>query len=329
MALLLTIPMRPKTSLPGESTGSSLDEIRISVALVTRNRPQSLIRCLKSWRAQNVQPLEIVVSDDSDDAVRPEIRRIATEFGARWIGGPRRGLYANRNHVAAECQGTHVFSADDDHEHPVDFLERCLAALQTDPRSAWCLGEVYSWNEIQNGWGVPGELTMDGASNMPRDTSDTWAWSDGATLCPRQVFQSGLLFSEAFRFGSSYLEFGCLLHSAGHKIRILKNTGVIHHMNQVGRSYQIPVEESAATYFALLMLARVYQPCNRHLARLLVYFAKQIIRQPVTCMKALPWALREKRKRTLWFHQWLATHGRETGRSRAHLGGSEAFTAVG
>jgi len=41
--------------------------IRLSVALVTRNRPESLDRCLASLRAQDTQPFEIAVSDDGDD----------------------------------------------------------------------------------------------------------------------------------------------------------------------------------------------------------------------------------------------------------------------
>jgi hypothetical protein len=173
------------------------------------------------------------------------------------------------------------------------------------------LGEVLSWEDIPQGWRVPGELLMRGAPQVPTDTSNTWAWSDGATLCPRRVFDSGLLFCEAFRFGQSYLEFGCLLHSVGQRIRILKNTGVIHHLNQVGRSFQIPVEECAASYFAMLMLARVYKPSNKHLALLVIYFLKRVVRQPVIFFRAFPWALREKRKRTEWFQQWKSTHGKE------------------
>lgn len=279
-------------------------ETRISVALVTRNRPDSLVRCLKSWRAQSTLPLEIIVSDDSDDAFRLEVQQIAKRFEARWIPGPRRGLYANRNFAAAQCAGTHVLSGDDDHEHPADLLEKCQAALREDSRSAWCLGEVLSWEEVGRGWRVPGELHVRGAPRTPMNTSNTWAWSDGATLCPKRVFDSGLLFCEAFRFGWSYLEYGCLLHSLGQRIRILQNTGVIHHLEQVGRSYQIPIEECAASYFALMMLARVYQPNKKNQALLTAYFLKQVVRRPVTFARALPWALREKRKRAEWFRHW-------------------------
>ena len=281
----------------------------ISIAVATRNPPDSLIRCLKSWRAQNLQPFEVVVSDDSHDSIRPEIKRIVRQFEARWVAGARRGLYANRNHVAVNCRGTHVFSADDDHEHPVDLLEKCQAALQEDPNSAWCLGEILSWDEIAQGWGLPGELSMNGASRMPQDFSNTWAWSDGATLCPRQAFDAGLRFYEAFRFGASYLEFGCLLHAAGQRIRILKGTGVIHHLNQVGRSFDIPLEERAASYFAILMLARVYQPSLKNRFLLAIFCVKQAVRRPITFLQAFPWALREMGERTDWFRQWLEQNG--------------------
>ncbi|MFM6022178.1 MAG: glycosyltransferase family 2 protein, partial [Dolichospermum sp.] len=43
-----------------------MSNILLSIALVTRNRPESLERCLKSLRSQNVQPFEVVISDDSD-----------------------------------------------------------------------------------------------------------------------------------------------------------------------------------------------------------------------------------------------------------------------
>jgi glycosyltransferase involved in cell wall biosynthesis len=287
---------------------NSAAEIKISIAVVTRNRPEWLRRCLKSWRTQIIQPFEIVISDDSDDSMRPEIRQIAEQFEAQWIAGPRRGLYANRNHVAVHCRGTHVFSADDDHEHPVDLLEKCLIALQEDSNSAWCLGEVWSWEDVSGKWGVPGELRLNGVANLPKDISNTWAWSDGATLCPRRVFDSGLSFCEAFRFGSSFLEFGCLLRAVGQRIRILKTTGVIHHAYQAGSSFQIPIEECASRYFSTLMLALVYQPSEKHSILLAAYLFKQILRQPLIFIKAFPWALREKRKRTKWFRQWQSTH---------------------
>ena len=56
-------------------TAKSHPLIKLSVALVTRNRPDWLRRCLGSWRTQSVQPYEIVISDDSgEDSRRMSMR---------------------------------------------------------------------------------------------------------------------------------------------------------------------------------------------------------------------------------------------------------------
>src|SRR4051794_13593699 len=91
---------------------------RISVALVTRNRPESLERTLTSLRAQDRQPFEVLVSDDSDDAKATLTRKVAARYGCRYERGPRRGLYANRNAAHALCRGSHIRTMDDDHEFP-------------------------------------------------------------------------------------------------------------------------------------------------------------------------------------------------------------------
>lgn len=246
--------------------------IRISVALVTRNRPESLERALKSWRAQSVQPWEIVVSDDSDPEQAKATEQVVLRYGCRYLKGPQRGLYANRNHVAPACQGTHILSADDDHEHPKDFLEQLLAAAERESETVWCLGEVYSWDEFNSGnpWFGPGQINPHGVLEAVSDdpSAPCWALSDGATLYPRGVFDLGLRFYDGVRFGDSYKEFGCLLYHCGWRIRPLRGTGVIHHLAEVGRSFNLRDEELAATLFALLMFTFFYQPTlrNRSLA---------------------------------------------------------------
>jgi glycosyltransferase involved in cell wall biosynthesis len=283
-------------------------QMQISVAVVTRNRPDSLERALRSWRRQTRQPYEIIVSDDSDDFFSARVADTVAHYGARYIKGPRKGLYSNRNHVAIQATGTHVLSADDDHEHPIDLVDKCFSAIQRDPSAIWCLGEVHSEGDIANGWLIPGELHLSGAPRPPSDPSDTWAWSDGATVCPKEVFASGLRFSEEFRFGASYLEFGCLLHFLGYRVRILENTGVIHHLVEGCRSFNEPVEERAALFFALLMLAQVYQRTPKNLMKLNFYFIKQAMRRPLTLAKALPAAQRAKRHRCAWLDRWRSSN---------------------
>src|SRR5271154_1682031 len=110
----------------------------ISIALLTRNRPESLRRCLASVRSQDAQPFEIVISDDSDDPSAAEA--IAKEFEASHVAGPHRGLYANRNAAAAACRGTHIRTMDDDHTLPPGHLRICLEAVTRDPQALWTCG---------------------------------------------------------------------------------------------------------------------------------------------------------------------------------------------
>ena len=288
-------------------------EVTISIALVTRNRPESLRRCLRSWRSQTIEPFEIVVSDDSDEEFQAEVKRIAVEFGAKWINGPQRGLYANRNHVARACLGSHFFSSDDDHEHPKDLLAICTEEVRADPRSSWCLGEVAAWEDIESkGWYLPGELSVTGGSVVPKDRSNCRAWSDGATVFPREIFDDGLYFCEAFRFGVSYLEFGCLLQAVGRRIRVLNKTGVIHHFGGAERSFKIPDEERASWYFAILMLARVYQPTAKNSLLMAFYFFKELIKSPFKCWKSLSWARKAKSEREQWYTGWSSNRPRNS-----------------
>src|ERR1700758_2910460 len=116
-------------------------EIRLSVALITRNRPVSLERGLASLRAQGEQPFEVIVSDDSDAGIAPIIQKIAGAFGCRYLCGPKKGLYANRNFAAANCLGTHIRTMDDNHVLPCDHLSKCVAAIRRDRNAIWTTGE--------------------------------------------------------------------------------------------------------------------------------------------------------------------------------------------
>ena len=116
-------------------------DIHLSVALITRTRPDSLLRCLESLRAQETQPFEVVVSDDSDGECAARNREIAGSAGCHYVAGPRRTLYANRNFAARQCRGTHIRTMDDDHTFPPGHFARCLAAVHSDPDSLWTVGE--------------------------------------------------------------------------------------------------------------------------------------------------------------------------------------------
>jgi glycosyltransferase involved in cell wall biosynthesis len=205
------------------------DDIRISVALVTRNRPDSLRRCLASLRAQSVQPFEVLVSDDSDDSFVEKTMAAADESGCRRQAGPRRGLYANRNAAALACAGTHIRTMDDDHTFPPGHFAACLAAVRGDPAAFWSTGEVgYIDGEFYGRTERALQLTPAGVGSPPPDPDDNWAVADGSTIYPRAVFDRGLRMAEDFAYGAAYLEFGIFLYRNGWRGRCVPGAVVEH-----------------------------------------------------------------------------------------------------
>jgi glycosyltransferase involved in cell wall biosynthesis len=215
----------------GALTAAPLPErqtpIRLSIALVTRNRPEWLRRSLASWRAQPIQPFEIIVSDDSDDPVREQNQEIAKDFDCMWVPGPRRGLYANRNHAFLAGTGTHVMSADDDHTHPNRFVEEVLAGIGADPEAIWTVGERAA-DRPGSTSSIPGELRADGTIGPAALADASAAIACGSTVYPRKVFEHGLRYPETYRFGGLWYLWGHRLRRAGFRIRHLESTFVWH-----------------------------------------------------------------------------------------------------
>lgn len=214
--------------------------IRLSIALLTRNRPANLRRCLASLRAQDVQPFEIIVSDDSDDTTAGVA--IAGEYDATHLAGPRRGLYANRNVAALACRGSHIRTMDDDHTFPPAHLRACLDAVEQEPRAVWTCGEQSFLDGKPNTFTVhAAQLHPSGAACAVENPNDNWAVADGATIYPREVFDRGLRFIEEFGYGSSYLEFGALLYARGWRSRCVPGAFVEHHDEVAAQTRRSPV----------------------------------------------------------------------------------------
>ncbi|HAZ50085.1 MAG TPA: glycosyltransferase family 2 protein [Cyanobacteria bacterium UBA11371] len=215
---------------------SNIPEIRLSVALVTRNRPESLKRCLESWRSQTVSPFEIVVSDDSDPTYASQIRELAQQFGCLYTPGPRRGLYANRNHASLICSGTHILSADDDHTHPQDYVEKILEVVASDAKRVWIFTErnpSYPDTSLI----CPPELHRSGGGCMPKDPSNCAAIADGSSVYPRQIFDQGLRYDETYPFGNMFYLWGQVLVKEGWRISFSDATFVWHNVANGGREF--------------------------------------------------------------------------------------------
>ena len=244
------------------------DEVRPSIALVTRNRPDSLRRCLESLRAQELQPFEVIVSDDSDEEFASGTRKVAEKFDCRWIAGPRRGLYVNRNFAALQCKGTHVRTMDDDHTFPAGHFAQCFAAVRSDPGVIWTTGEVSFVDGKYYGIAeTAAQLHPSGLGGPVEDRNNNWAISDGSTIYPRSVFDRGLRMVEEFGFGSSYLEFGAYLYRNGFRSRCLPGVVVEHHAGMETIKREKSPEAVASWMFASLCFNLHFKPDTMRAAK--------------------------------------------------------------
>ena len=270
--------------------------IRLSVALVTRNRPESLARTLRSLREQDVQPFEVVVSDDSDEGLAFKTAQVATEFGCRYLRGPRKGLYYNRNFIAENCVGSHVRTMDDDHLFPPGHFRSCLEAIEKEPELIWTTGEVgFVDGRLFGATPVAFQLHPAGVACIPDNFECNWAIADGSTMYPRFVFQRGYRFVEEFGYGSSYLEFGAFLFSRGHFCRCLVGT-VVEHFGGKETISRDSLNVQVGRMFASLAFNLYFRPSK---LRGLRYLIPLILRSPSSgkLLRKLPSLLQTVKRR--------------------------------
>jgi glycosyltransferase involved in cell wall biosynthesis len=234
------------------------------VALVTCNRPKSLERCLASLRAQSVQPIEVIVSDDSAPEEAERTCDVAMRYGCVYFVGPRRGLYANRNFATQQCRGSHIRTMDDDHTLPPDHFAQCLEAMKSDPVAIWTTGEIgFLAGEFVGVAEVANQLGPSGVGEAVQNRDDNWGIADGSTIYPREVFNGGFRMVEEFGFGSSYLEFGAYLYNNGWKCRCIPEAVVEHHASLLSGP------DPVSRLFASICFNRYFRPDTLRLVRYL------------------------------------------------------------
>lgn len=204
--------------------------MNLSIGIVTRNRPDSLERTLKSLSLQSIKPYEVIISDDSVDEANISLNKaIVSKYGHSYISGPVNGLYANRNFVAKNCKGTHIRSMDDDHEFPEGHIEACMTAIEKEPNTIWTIGEfVIDIKDRLMPYPIPGQLNPRGFASKAKNEDEYYGISCGATIYPRRIIDENILNVEFYKFGNVYLEYGARLKYLGYKLKVLKTTYIIH-----------------------------------------------------------------------------------------------------
>lgn len=230
---------------------------KITILIPSRNRPISLSRCLKSLNNHREYIGEVIVSNDSDKKYLEIYNKLAKKYNFELIEGPRKGLYANHNHMYKKANYSHVRVVDDDHTFPKDHFKFCMEAIKKDPLCVWSIGEKYPKSEKVY---FPRELNSRGFSSETKSFDDNAALACGSSIYPRSLFTEKKIFHiENYKFGMTWLEYALRIRKLGVKIKILTNTYVTHYYNKNNRSFNSTSIDLETKFFVILVYNFIYK----------------------------------------------------------------------
>jgi glycosyltransferase involved in cell wall biosynthesis len=102
----------------------------VTVVICTRNRPALLQRCLAAVSGLDPSPQQVLVIDNSDG--NDDTRKVAHDYGVRYIVEPTVGLSHARNRGLAECSTDLVAFLDDDVTPASDWLGLLIAPFEDE-----------------------------------------------------------------------------------------------------------------------------------------------------------------------------------------------------
>jgi len=202
-----------------------------TVAICTRNRPVLLQKCLAAVARLNPAPARVMVIDNSEG--NRDTRKVAVDYGARYIIEPVRGLCRARNRALAECD-TDILAFLDDDVTPASNWLRHLIEPFSDERTGASAGSVIP----------PDTLLIDHPQQSSRDLSNQDPhWFEIATFgglgfganmalrkracTPGKFFDERLGRGGPFEIGDVSYAFASIL-SRGHRV-VYTPSAVVHH----------------------------------------------------------------------------------------------------
>lgn len=189
------------------------DAVKVSVVICTRDRPDDLQRCLTSLENQIRKPEQIVVVDNASKDERTML--VARQAGVDYVREERPGLDVARNTGARTAAGDIIAYTDDDVVLHHRWLERLVAAF--DSEEIWAVTglvlpaelETYAQYVFERHWGFGrGFVTRDFGpafyERQRRYGCPTWEIGAGASMAfRRQLFDRVGPFDERLDVGAA------------------------------------------------------------------------------------------------------------------------------
>jgi GT2 family glycosyltransferase len=285
---------------------------KVSVVICTRDRADELRRCLASFSLQSRAPDEVIVVDNA--SVGDTTREVVLAAGATYVREDQPGLDYARNSGAKAASGEIVLYTDDDTElHPL-WIEKTLAAFDSEKILAVTglvlpatLKTEAQWL-FETDWGFGrGFERIDYDPAFYRATRDqgcpAWVVGAGANMAfRRSVFEQVGLFDERLDVGragcSGDSEFWYRILAAGGTCRYEPTAVVRHHhrLTMDGLSSQIFHYMRGHTASLMVQHERTGDRGNlrRAFITLPTYYAGSVLKRMARRGEARPQFLRQQ-----------------------------------
>jgi len=206
---------------------------RLSIGITTRERPESLRRCLRSLHlVSHLSPDVIVFDDGSPVPVAQQIAGADLPIPVRVIRDDRApGLIVGRNRLVREASAPFVLLMDDDAAlFDNRAVDRALKLLESDST----LGAIAFAQADSEG--TPWDEAMQ--PGRSRHACLVPSFIGFAHLLRREAFARVGAYRESFEFYCEEKDFCLRLMDAGYRVVYLPDALVMHQPDPAGRSKQ-------------------------------------------------------------------------------------------
>lgn len=208
-----------------------MSQPRLTIGIVTRDRFDALVRCLRSLHAvAHLTPEVLIYDDGSSPTVAERLSSVDVGVTVRLLGGRDSiGMIAGRNRLAREASAPAVLMLDDDAGLlSASAIESALQVLDNDPKVA----------AIGFAQGDRHGARWDDSMQPSRSHVSCYvpAFIGFAHLLRRDVFNALGGYREALGFYGEEKEFCLRLIEAGYRTVYLPDAIVMHEPDPGGRS---------------------------------------------------------------------------------------------
>ena len=176
----------------------------VSVVVLTRDRPELLLRCVRSVSASTYDRWEMVIVDNGSAASRESIteglRAIPHCERIRHVVSPPRSLGLLRQMAADHARGEILFSIDDDCETAPDAMARVVARFAADPTIGVVGGQIENigFEGIERFKGR-GRFTVNGMYEPCEDPADAEVFGGANASIRRSALEQAGGYDPFFR----------------------------------------------------------------------------------------------------------------------------------